>query len=340
MAKKVFITGVAGFIGFHLTSRLLQDGYDIYGIDNMNSYYDVELKKSRIEILRRQNLQTSGNFEFEVLDLVEKEKLKKFFCACGRFDNVINLAAQAGVRYSISNPSAYIESNVIGFNNLLEIITIKNTRHLIFASSSSVYGKNSKIPFNEMDSTDHPISLYAASKKSNEVMAHAHSHLYQIPTTGLRFFTVYGPYGRPDMAYFKFTKLICDGEPIDVYNSGNLKRDFTYIDDIVNGIIGVMDFIPKKGISKQSYEAPFSIYNIGNNDPIDLERFIKSIELATGKKAIKNYLPMQMGDVPITFADVDNLRKDIGFHPSISIEEGMKKFVEWYIEYTKKNSSF
>lgn len=328
---KVLITGAAGFIGFYVSKALINRGEHVIGIDSLNDYYDVELKYRRLEILK--NHENGGNFEFIKLALEDRVGIESLFND-HTFEIVVNLAAQAGVRYSIDNPYAYIDSNIVGFINLLEGCRKAKIKHLVYASSSSVYGMNTKQPFSTSDKVDFPISLYAASKKSNELMAHSYSHLYDIPTTGLRFFTVYGPMGRPDMAYFKFTKAIQEGKPIDVYNNGQMKRDFTYIDDIVEGVIRVIDKIPTRVKSKNSNaEAPYRIYNIGNNQPITLRRFISAIENACGVKAKKNFLPMQAGDVPTTFADIDNLFIDTGFKPNTTIEKGIAKFVEWYNGY-------
>tara|TARA_B100000965_G_C19595210_1_gene759841 strand:- start:1667 stop:2674 length:1008 start_codon:yes stop_codon:yes gene_type:complete len=330
--SKILVTGSAGFIGFHLVQKLLDSEYDVVGIDNLNSYYDVELKKSRLEkiqnIVEERNL--SKKYKFLKLDLANKNSLKKLF-KDNAFDYVINLAAQAGVRYSLENPDAYVNSNLLGFVNLLECCKEKSIKHFLFASSSSVYGMNIKQPFSTSDNTDFPISLYAATKKSNELIAHSYSHLFNIPSTGLRFFTVYGPYGRPDMAYFKFTKLIEDNKKIDIYNNGEMKRDFTYIDDIIEGVFKVIKSPPKPMISDiTNAKAPFRLLNIGNNNPVTLDRFIKAIEKALSKKAKKNMLPMQDGDVPITFADISDLSEQFGFQPSTSIEDGIDEFVKWY----------
>ncbi|WP_440465228.1 NAD-dependent epimerase [Psychrobacter sp. ASPA161_6] len=333
---KVLVTGAAGFIGFHLIKALLEtdlSGKDhfIVGIDNINDYYDVGLKEERLKILSE--ISAPENFTFIKLDLADRDAMSNLFSDY-QFDTVINLGAQAGVRYSIENPNAYIDSNVVGFVNILEGCRHHNIKHLIYASSSSVYGMNIKQPFTTADCVDFPISLYAATKKSNELMAHSYSHLYNIPTTGLRFFTVYGPYGRPDMAYFSFTKKILAGEPIDIYNNGDMQRDFTYIDDIVKGIIRIMDKAPSPQYSTiTTATAPYKIYNIGNNQPVTLRRFISAIEDACGKKAQENLLPMQAGDVPITYADIDELVDDIGFKPETSIEDGIEKFVAWYKQY-------
>lgn len=328
---KILITGAAGFIGFHLIKSLLDRSCSIVGIDNMNDYYDPDLKKDRLKLLRKQV--SIGHFEFIKLDLADREAMSTLF-SNNNFDVVINLGAQAGVRYSIENPNSYIDSNVVGFLNVLEGCRNTKVKHLVYASSSSVYGMNIKQPFSTVDRVDYPISLYAATKKSNELMAHTYSHLYNIPTTGLRFFTVYGPYGRPDMAYFSFTKKILAGEQIDIFNNGEMQRDFTYIDDIVEGIIRIVDKVPVTQASTTSTAtAPYKIYNIGNNQPVTLRRFITAIENACGKKAIENLLPMQAGDVPITYADVDELINDIDFKPDTSIEEGITRFVDWYKDY-------
>ncbi|MGP9543793.1 MULTISPECIES: NAD-dependent epimerase [unclassified Psychrobacter] len=333
---KILVTGAAGFIGFHLIKALLETGvsdseYSIVGIDNINDYYDVDLKKERLRILGE--IALPDKFTFIKLDLADREAMSELF-ATHQFDTVVNLGAQAGVRYSIENPNAYIDSNVVGFVNILEGCRHHDIKHLIYASSSSVYGMNIKQPFTTADCVDFPISLYAATKKSNELMAHSYSHLYNIPTTGLRFFTVYGPYGRPDMAYFSFTKKILAGERINVFNNGVMQRDFTYIDDIVNGIIRIINKAPSPQYSTiTTATAPYKIYNIGNNQPVTLRRFITAIEDACGKKAQENLLPMQAGDVPITYADIDELVEDIGFKPETSIEKGIKKFVEWYKQY-------
>jgi len=332
----ILVTGAAGFIGFHLIKALLEmelpdSNNCIVGIDNINDYYDVSLKEDRLKLLNE--ISEPEYFTFIKLDLADREAMSDLFSTY-QFDIVINLGAQAGVRYSIENPNAYIDSNVIGFVNILEGCRHHDIKHLIYASSSSVYGMNIKQPFTTADCVDFPISLYAATKKSNELMAHSYSHLYNIPTTGLRFFTVYGPYGRPDMAYFSFTKKILAGEPINVFNNGDMQRDFTYIDDIVKGIIRIMDKAPSPQYSTiTTAAAPYKIYNIGNNQPVTLRRFITAIESACGKKAQENLLPMQAGDVPITYADIDELVDDIDFKPDTSIEDGITKFVEWYKQY-------
>ncbi|MGP4732470.1 MULTISPECIES: NAD-dependent epimerase [unclassified Psychrobacter] len=332
----ILVTGAAGFIGFHLIKALLQiqlpnNNNCIVGIDNINDYYDVSLKEDRLTLLNE--ISETKYFTFIKLDLADREAMSDLFSTY-QFDIVINLGAQAGVRYSIENPNAYIDSNVVGFVNILEGCRHHDIKHLIYASSSSVYGMNIKQPFTTADCVDFPISLYAATKKSNELMAHSYSHLYNIPTTGLRFFTVYGPYGRPDMAYFSFTKKILAGEPINIFNNGDMQRDFTYIDDIVKGIIRIMDKAPSPQYSTiTTATAPYKIYNIGNNQPVTLRRFITAIESACGKKAQENLLPMQAGDVPITYADIDELVDDIDFKPDTSIEDGITKFVEWYKQY-------
>lgn len=330
----VLITGAAGFIGFHLSKKLCDSGYNVVGIDNLNHYYDVRIKESRLAILK-----TQPGFDFEQIDLVDYKRLQDLF-AKHAFKYVVNLAAQAGVRYSLTHPHAYLESNMHGFLNVLEACRHYRVQHLVYASSSSVYGANRKMPFSVHHNVDHPISLYAASKKSNELMAHTYSALYNLPTTGLRFFTVYGPYGRPDMALFLFTKAIVEEKPIEVFNNGRMKRDFTFVDDVVESISRLVPKVPTSdknwsGLSPDpaSSFAPYRIYNIGNNKPVDLLQFIEIIEQKLGKKAIKQFLPLQDGDVPETYADVDDLIRDIDFKPSTSIEEGVTKFVDWYKEY-------
>jgi len=331
---KVLVTGAAGFVGYHLSQRLLADGYQVWGIDNLNDYYDVNLKKARLA-----QLEPHGNFTFQFLDLADREGMAQLFQAQA-FDCVVNLAAQAGVRYSLQNPFAYVDSNLSGFVNVLEGCRHAQTPHLVYASSSSVYGANTKVPFSVGDNVDHPVSLYAASKKANELIAHAYSHLYDLPMTGLRFFTVYGPWGRPDMAYFKFVKAIEAGRPIDVYNYGKMQRDFTYIDDVVEGVVRVMTQPPQEPTAGPDIntKARHRLYNIGNNSPVELERFIAVIEQALGKTAEKNLLPMQPGDVPATYADVDNLMRDVGFKPTTPIEEGVRCFVQWYRDYYGSDS--
>jgi UDP-glucuronate 4-epimerase len=334
--SKVLITGSAGFIGYHLSHKLCGLGFQVVGLDNMNDYYDVALKRSRLEILKK-----LPGYSFVNAALENKEGLNTIFENNG-FSCVVNLAAQAGVRYSLINPHAYLESNLRGFLNILEACRHYRTGHLVYASSSSVYGANKKMPFSVHHNVDHPMSLYAASKKANELMAHSYSSLYGIPTTGLRFFTVYGPWGRPDMALFLFTKAILAGLPIDVYNHGKMKRDFTYVDDIVEAIARL---IPKPATPNPKWNginpdpsssfAPYRVYNIGNNQPVELLRFIEVIEQKTGKKAIKNLMPIQDGDVPETYADVEDLMREVDFRPSTPIEVGVGNFVDWYREYYK-----
>ena len=331
---KILITGAAGFIGFHLAKRFVAAGAEVFGIDNLNDYYSVELKKDRLR-----QLETEQNFRFEPIDLADGESLNELFKAFG-FTHVVNLAAQAGVRYSLINPKSYINSNIVGFANLLECCRHNDVQHLIYASSSSVYGLNTHMPFSVHDNVDHPVSLYAASKKSNELMAHTYSYLYKLPTTGLRFFTVYGPWGRPDMALYLFTKAICDGKPINVFNHGKMRRDFTYIDDIVEGVFRVVHRIPEPNPlwdgntpDPSSSPAPYRLYNIGNNNTVELERFITVLEDALGRKAVRNYMDLQPGDVPATYANVDDLIRDVGFKPSTTIEEGIERFIAWYKDY-------
>ena len=330
----VLVTGAAGFIGFHLSKKLLESGREVIGIDNLNDYYDVALKKNRLGILKGHPL-----FRFFQIDLKDKKELDNIFQS-NPFDVVVNLAAQAGVRYSLTHPYAYLESNLTGFLNVLEACRHFRPKHLIYASSSSVYGANKKMPFSVHDNVDHPLALYAASKKANELMAHAYSNLYQLPTTGLRFFTVYGPYGRPDMALFLFTKAILNNQPIDVYNFGKMKRDFTYIDDIVEGIYKLMPLAPAGNKNwnallpdPASSFAPYRIFNIGNNKPVELMSFIEVLEDKLGKKAVKNFLPLQNGDVEETFADIADLERETGFKPTTSIEVGIENFVAWYRDY-------
>lgn len=334
--NNVLITGAAGFIGFHLSQKLINKGYVVTGIDNLNDYYDVSLKYARLDILT----QLPG-FTFQKMELTDEQAINQLF-ATNSFSSVVNLAAQAGVRYSLVNPHAYLQSNLHGFLNILEACRHNKTAHLIYASSSSVYGANKKMPFSVHHNVDHPISLYAASKKANELMAHTYSALYNLPTTGLRFFTVYGPFGRPDMALFLFTKAILEGKPIDVYNHGRMKRDFTYVDDIVEAIARLVPRAPEpdktwSGLAPDpsSSFAPYRVYNIGNNKPVELLKFIEVIEQKTGKKAIKNFMPIQEGDVPETYADVDDLMRDVGFKPSTPIETGVENFVDWYRGYYK-----
>jgi len=331
---KVLLTGAAGFIGFHLTLALLNREDKVVGIDNLNDYYDPTLKQLRLNEIAKHP--KCSNFEFIKADISDKAFMEQLF-ADNTFDLVVNLAAQAGVRYSLENPDVYVQSNLVGFLNILEGCRHSKVKHLVFASSSSVYGMNVKQPFSTDDRADYPISLYAATKKSNELMAHAYSHLYNIPTTGLRFFTVYGPYGRPDMAYYKFTKAVLNDDPIDVYNNGKMKRDFTYIDDIIEGVLKVVDKIPINQSNKFSLaNPPYCVFNIGNNNPVTLEEFIGAIELACKKKALKNYLPMQSGDVPVTFADIDVFSKFTGFTPKYDLKAGINNFVRWYKKYDCK----
>jgi UDP-glucuronate 4-epimerase len=328
------ITGAAGFIGSTLAKRLLERGDTVTGVDNLNDYYDVSLKEARLA-----RLTSSSHFSFIKADIADRDVMSALF-ADNAFDSVVNLAAQAGVRYSIENPAAYIDANLVGFGNILEGCRQGGIGHLVYASSSSVYGSNTKLPFSEKDNVDHPISLYAASKKANELMAHAYAHLYGLPTTGLRFFTVYGPWGRPDMALFKFTKGILEGQPIPVYNRGQMVRDFTYIDDIVEGVIRVLDQPPGKGEGvnepDRSASAPWRIYNIGNSSRVQLMDYIQALEKALGRKATLELLPMQDGDVPATQADVSALESDFGYRPQVDVEEGVKRFVEWYRSYYSK----
>ncbi|PEX88713.1 NAD-dependent epimerase [Bacillus cereus] len=325
--KTYLITGAAGFIGMHLSKQLLEMGCKVIGYDNLNDYYEVSLKERRLNILSQYE-----KFTFHKADLTDKEYLEQLFVE-NDINIVINLAAQAGVRYSIENPDAYIQSNVVGFLNILEMCRHHKVEHLLYASSSSVYGANKKIPFSTEDQVDNPVSLYAATKKSNELMAHTYSHLYNVPTTGLRFFTVYGPYGRPDMAYFSFTKAIMEGKPIKVFNEGDMYRDFTYIDDIVDGIIKLLENSPVLN----NKELPYKVYNIGNNKPVKLLDFIQAIESAVGKEAVKEYYPMQPGDVYQTYADVSDLINDVGFKPDTSIEMGISKFFAWFEQYNSLN---
>jgi len=333
---KVLITGAAGFIGSALSLRLLERGDEVVGIDNLNDYYDVALKEARLD-----RTTVYGNFTDLRVGIDDREAMADIFRR-HRPDRVVNLAAQAGVRYSIENPLAYIDTNLLGFANILEGCRHNEVEHLVYASSSSVYGSNTRMPFSVHDNVDHPVSLYAASKKANELMAHTYSHLYRLPTTGLRFFTVYGPWGRPDMAYFKFTRNILAGKPIDVFNKGNHQRDFTYIDDIIEGVVRVLDKIPEPNPDwsgdepdSASSTAPYRLYNIGNNQPVELMHYIEVLEDCLGKKAVKNMLPMQPGDVQATYADVDELVRAIDYKPALSVEEGMARFVDWYLHYYK-----
>lgn len=332
--KNYFITGVAGFIGYHLTTRLLKEGANVIGIDNLNDYYDVNLKKARLN-----NLKKYENFKFILGSIEDKKIIDKTFKE-NNINIIISLAAQAGVRYSLENPYAYIDSNIMGFMNILEASRNYKVEHLVYASSSSVYGSNENMPFSTEDSVDHPVSLYAATKKSNELMAHTYSHLFDIPTTGLRFFTVYGPWGRPDMALFLFTDAIVNDKPIKVFNHGNMERDFTYVDDIVEGVYRVMNNPPKENKdydvmnpNPSSSKAPYKVYNIGNNKPVKLMTFIETLENKLGKKAKKEFMPLQPGDVPKTYADVSDLMEDVGFKPETTVDTGIENFVKWYKEY-------
>ena len=332
--ENVLVTGAAGFIGFQLSRRLLEDGVRVTGLDNLNSYYDVQLKKDRLN-----KIESYSNFTFANLDLIDRKAMGDLFVN-NDFDVVVNLAAQAGVRYSLTNPHAYVDSNLVGFVNILEGCRHHEVKHLVFASSSSVYGANTAMPFSIHHNVDHPVSLYAATKKANELMAHTYSHLYGLCSTGLRFFTVYGPWGRPDMALFLFTKAITEGNPIQVFNHGKMQRDFTYIDDIVEGVVRVMARLPEPNPEWRgdrpdpgtSY-APFKLYNIGNNNQVELLEFIKEIENALGRQAQKEFLDMQPGDVPATYADVDDLMQDVGFKPETPIATGIQRFIEWYKDY-------
>ncbi|GAA5192839.1 NAD-dependent epimerase [Ferrimonas gelatinilytica] len=326
---KILVTGAAGFIGFYVSQRLLQDGHTVIGLDNLNDYYDVSLKQARLAKLTDQ-----PDFVFVERDLADREGMAALFRE-HQFDRVVHLAAQAGVRYSIDNPMAYVDSNLTGMMTILEGCRHTKVPHLVYASSSSVYGMNEKVPFSEADAVDHPVSLYAATKKSNELMAHTYSHLYGLPVTGLRFFTVYGPWGRPDMAVFKFTKKILAGEPIDVYNHGKLSRDFTYIDDIVEGVVRVMDAVPEADPDNRCQrpdqsKAPYALYNIGNHQPVELLTFIQTLEQALGVKAQLNLMPMQPGDVYTTYADTENLQQAVGFSPDTTLAEGLQRFADWY----------
>lgn len=346
---KILVTGTAGFIGFHLAKRLLGRGDTVIGLDVINDYYDVNLKYSRLAEtgIKKEEIEYGKivksmkypAYSFIKLDLKDKEGIDALF-ESEKFDKVCNLAAQAGVRYSLTNPMAYIDSNIIGFINILEACRHNGIKHLAYASSSSVYGANESLPFSTSDNVDHPISLYAASKKSNELMAHVYSHLFGIPTTGLRFFTVYGPWGRPDMALFLFTKAILEGKPIDVFNYGNMQRDFTYVDDIVEGVVRVIDNPPAgksdwngKKPDPSASKAPYKVYNIGNNAPVRLMSFIEAIEKKLSRTAEKNMLPLQAGDVPATYADVSDLVSDLGYKPDTPVETGISRFIDWYLDY-------
>jgi UDP-glucuronate 4-epimerase len=338
--NKILVTGAAGFIGFHLSRRLAARGDRVVGLDNVNDYYDVRLKLDRLA-----QLEAEPRFAFRKLDLADASAMRQLFDT-ERFEVVVNLAAQAGVRYSMTNPQAYVNSNLVGFANVLEGCRHTGVQHLVYASSSSVYGANTAMPFSVHDNVDHPLSLYAATKKANELMAHTYSHLYRLPSTGLRFFTVYGPWGRPDMALFLFTKAILAGQAIDVFNAGAMRRDFTYVDDIVEGIVRVIDHLPQPNPQwsgahpdPATSSAPYKLYNIGNNRPVELLHLIATLEKCLGRTAIKNLLPMQPGDVPETYADVDDLVRDVGFKPSTSIEDGIARFVQWYRWYHEARGS-
>lgn len=333
---KILVTGAAGFIGMHVAKRLLARGDEVVGVDNLNDYYDVQLKQDRLE-----QLKPHDNFRFVKMDIADREAMAALF-AKEQFQRVINLAAQPGVRYSLKNPHAYINSNIVGFTNILEGCRHNKVEHLVYASSSSVYGANSNMPFSVHQNVDHPVSLYAATKKASELMAHTYSHLYNLPTTGLRFFTVYGPWGRPDMSPSLFTSAIVENRPIDVFNEGKMQRDFTYVDDIVEGVVRVLDLIatPDPDFDTDQPDpatsyAPYRLYNIGNHEPVQLMAFIETIENAVGKKAVKNMLPMQAGDVVATYADVEDLKQAVGFEPKTPLSLGVGKFVEWYKSYYK-----
>lgn len=330
--RNVCVTGAAGFIGFHLCRRLLDIGWRVTGIDSLNDYYDVQLKRDRLQLLV-----STQQFNFCQLDICDDRALHELYSR-ETFEYTVHLAAQAGVRYSLENPGAYTRNNVDGFVNVLECCRSTGTKHLVYASSSSVYGFNAKVPFSVRDSVDHPVSIYAATKRANELMAHVYSHLYSLPTTGIRFFTVYGPWGRPDMAPFLFTKAILEGKPIKLFNNGHLKRDFTFIDDIIDGLVSIIEKIPAaedlRSMSRPDRSwAPYRIYNLGNHNPVDLERFIELLEGYTDRKATRICVPMQPGDVPITYADVSELGEAIGFSPHTSLEDGLREFVAWYRDY-------
>ena len=337
---KILVTGAAGFIGFHTSLRLLARGDDVVGLDNLNSYYDVRLKEARLK-----QLTPHRAFRFIRSELADSKSMAEIFRA-ERFDSVIHLAAQAGVRYSLKNPHAYIDSNLVGFTNILEGVRHNRVKHLVYASSSSVYGANTEMPFSVHQNVDHPVSLYAATKKANELMAHSYSHLYRMPTTGLRFFTVYGPWGRPDMALFLFTKAILAGEPIELFNHGRMRRDFTYIDDIVEGVVRVLDQPatpnPKwdgRNPDSATSTAPYRLYNIGNNSPVELARLVEVLEKALGRVAEKRLVDIQPGDVPATYADIDALANDVGFTPATSIEVGVTRFVDWYRSFYREQGA-
>jgi UDP-glucuronate 4-epimerase len=332
--SRILVTGAAGFVGMYVAKKLLERGDEVIGLDNLNEYYDPSLKTARLEILA-----AYPNFAFVKLDIADREGMERQFAKLNP-ELVVHLAAQAGVRYSLDHPTVYVDSNLVGFGNVLEGCRHNGVRHLVFASTSSVYGANTKVPFSEHDNVDHPVSLYAATKKANELMAHSYSHLFRLPVTGLRFFTVYGPWGRPDMAAFTFTKAILEGKPLDVFNEGKMRRDFTYVEDVAEGVVRTLDRVPAPdpGWSGDAPDAatsnaPYRIYNIGNSQPVALDRFIEVLEACLGKTAIKRYLPLQPGDVPATFADTADLEAATGFRPATSIEEGLAKFVAWYRDY-------
>jgi len=337
---KILVTGCAGFIGFHVSRRLIERGDEVVGLDILNEYYDVNLKRARLAMLTGSPAalsNESGSFQFVQMDLLERWGLNTLFSSEG-FEKVIHLAAQAGVRYSLSHPHAYSDANLTGFLNTLEACRQNKVKHIVFASSSSVYGGNTRMPFSTRDAVDHPLSLYAATKKANELMAHCYAHLYRLPCTGLRFFTVYGPWGRPDMALFIFTRAILEDRPIEIFNQGKMQRDFTYIDDIVTGVLLLADRVPQPDPAPSddrpdTSSAPYRIYNIGGQHPVQLSRFVEILEQKLGKSAKKILLPMQPGDVPATYADIDDLVRDTGFAPQVSIEEGISRFVDWYREY-------
>jgi UDP-glucuronate 4-epimerase len=331
---KVLVTGAAGFIGSHAAARLLERGDTVVGLDNLNEYYDVNLKRARLERLRKHS-----RFSFVKLDLADRVAIPELFAA-EKFDRVAHLGAQAGVRYSLENPLAYVDSNLVGTANILEGCRHHGVEHLVYASTSSVYGANTRMPFSVHQNVDHPLSFYAATKKANELMAHTYSSLYGLPTTGLRFFTVYGPWGRPDMALFLFTKNILAGKPIDVFNHGHHRRDFTYVDDIVSGVVGALDHVASANPAwngdapdPATSQAPYRLYNIGNSQPVELMRYIELLEQCLGRKAEKNLLPLQVGDVPATWADIDDLTRDVGYQPTTPVEAGIRRFVEWYLDY-------
>ena len=336
----ILVTGSAGFVGYHVSLRLLQEGQTVHGVDNLNGYYDPGLKAARLEILQRYT-----NFRFEKIELADRDAMQALF-ERERFRRVVHLAAQAGVRYSIENPHVYVQSNVTGFLHVIEGCRHTGVEHLVYASTSSVYGANTEMPFVETQNVDHPLTLYAATKKANELMAHSYSSLYRLPTTGLRFFTVYGPWGRPDMALFLFTKNILAGRPIDVFNHGRHQRDFTYVDDIVQGVIAAVDHVatpdPNWDSAKpnpSTSNAPYRIYNIGNQQPVALKRYIEVLEQCLGRKAEKNFLPMQAGDLPDTWADVELLAHEVGYRPSTGLEVGVRRFVEWYLAYYQQRAA-